>query len=148
MKRIITNIMVALLLLVGGSMALMPAVVSADAKADICAGVGAATGSAGCAEPDGSPSVNSTIALVVNILSFIVGVAAVIMIIIGGFKYVTSSGDSANITSAKNTILYAIVGLVVVALAQVIVTFVLNKASAPPACPEGTSRADDSSPCT
>jgi hypothetical protein len=51
------------------------------------------------------------------------------MIIIGGLKYITSSGDSNNITSAKNTILYAIIGLVVVALAQFIVKFVLGKAT-------------------
>ncbi len=49
------------------------------------------------------------------------------MIIIGGFKYVTSTGDSASISSAKNTILYALVGLAVVSLAQVLVHFVLNK---------------------
>jgi hypothetical protein len=57
-----------------------------------------------------------------------VGFVAVIMIIIGGLKYVTYSGDSSNINSAKNTILYAVVGLVVVALAQIIVKFVLAKA--------------------
>lgn len=73
------------------------------------------------------PTVQSTIALVINVLSVIVGVAAVIMIIIGGLKYITSTGDSSNVQSAKNTILYAIIGLVIVALAQVIVRFVLNR---------------------
>lgn len=58
-----------------------------------------------------------------------VGTAAVIMIIIGGFKYITSSGDSANVQSAKNTILFAIVGLIIVAMAQVITGFVLDKAT-------------------
>jgi hypothetical protein len=57
-------------------------------------------------------------------------VVAVIMIIVGGLKYITSGGDSGNITSAKNTILYAIVGLIVVALAQIIVRFVLERATA------------------
>ncbi len=52
------------------------------------------------------------------------------MIIVGGLKYITSGGDSGNITSAKNTILYAIVGLIVVALAQIIVRFVLQRATA------------------
>lgn len=64
---------------------------------------------------------------IVDIFSLVVGIVAVIMIIIGGMKYVLSSGDSSNVTSAKNTILYAIVGLVIVALAQVIVVFVLNQ---------------------
>ncbi|GAC1387307.1 MAG: hypothetical protein NVS1B7_1800 [Candidatus Saccharimonadales bacterium] len=65
--------------------------------------------------------------LVINIFSLIVGVVAVVMIIIGGLKYITSGGDSGNITGAKNTILYAIIGLIVVALAQFIVRFVLTK---------------------
>ncbi len=62
----------------------------------------------------------------VNIFSIIVGVIAVIMIIIGGLKYITSGGDSGNVSAAKNTILYAIVGLIIVALAQFIVRFVLG----------------------
>jgi hypothetical protein len=71
--------------------------------------------------------VNSIIELVINIFSIVVGVVAVIMIIIGGLKYITSGGDSNNITAAKNTIIYAIIGLVVVALAQVIVRFVIQR---------------------
>ena len=67
------------------------------------------------------------IASIINILSLVVGVVAVVMIIIGGFKYITSGGDSGNVTGAKNTILYAIIGLVIVALAQVIVRFVLSQ---------------------
>lgn len=77
------------------------------------------------AEP--GQKLNDIIRLVINIFSLIVGVIAVIMIIIGGLKYITSGGDSGNITSAKNTILYAIIGLVVVALAQFVVRFVLSK---------------------
>ena len=59
----------------------------------------------------------------------VVGIAAVVMIIIGGLRYVTSNGDSGQVGNAKNTILYAVVGLVVVALAQVIVRFVVAKAT-------------------
>lgn len=62
-----------------------------------------------------------------EIVATIVGVAAVIMIIIGGFKYMTSSGDPANLNSAKNTILYALIGLVIALVAQGIVLFVLRK---------------------
>lgn len=99
----------------------------AQNKADVCAGVGVVTGAANCGNPSGNPTtVNSIVATVINILSFVIGIAAVVMIMIGGFKYITASGDSSNIQSAKNTILYAIIGLVVVATAQVIVRFVLN----------------------
>ena len=73
--------------------------------------------------------VDSLIATVINIFSVVVGIIAVIMIVYGGFRYITSGGDSAKVTSARNTILYAIVGLIIVALAQFIVKFVLSKAT-------------------
>ncbi len=62
-----------------------------------------------------------------QIVTVIVGIAAVIMIIIGGFKYVTSSGDSSSVESAKNTILFAVIGLVIALVAQAIVLFILRK---------------------
>lgn len=76
-----------------------------------------------------SERIDAIITQAINILSLVVGVTAVVMIIIGGFRYITSGGDSGNVTSAKNTILYAIIGLVVVALAQVIVRFVVLRAT-------------------
>ena len=63
----------------------------------------------------------------INVMSYIVGVASVIMIIVGGFKYVVSGGDANAIASAKNTIIFALVGLAVALLAQAIVRFVLNR---------------------
>lgn len=78
------------------------------------------------AEQDASETVNNMIATVINIFSLVVGVISVVMIIIGGLKYITSGGDASNVTGAKNTILYAIIGLVIVALAQIIVRFVLQ----------------------
>lgn len=71
--------------------------------------------------------VNDTVRLGLNIFSAIVGIIAVVMIIVGGVKYITSQGESSNVTAAKNTILYAVVGLVIVALAQIIVRFVLER---------------------
>ena len=71
--------------------------------------------------------VNETVTLALNLFSAIVGIIAVVMIIVGGVKYITSQGESSNITAAKNTILYAVIGLVVVALAQIIVRFVLER---------------------
>jgi ABC-type Fe3+ transport system permease subunit len=64
---------------------------------------------------------------VVNILSSLVGILAVIMIIYAGFRYVTSGGSDEAVKAAKNTIIYAIIGLVIVALAQIIVHFVIAK---------------------
>lgn len=86
-------------------------------------------GSNGCQSDinTGSTTISDTIKKVVNFFSAIVGIVAVIMIIYGGFKYISSGGDSGNVTSAKNTIIYAVIGLVVVAMAQFIVQFVLGK---------------------
>lgn len=64
---------------------------------------------------------------VVGILSWLIGIVCVIMIIIGGFRYVIANGDSNSINGAKNTILYALVGLGIVFFAQVIVQFVIGK---------------------
>lgn len=107
--------------------AFQPSIVfAADAKDDVCAGVGL-TG-ADCSA--GSPTSNKVpdmIKTVISLLSYIIGIAAVIMVIIGGFKYVFSNGDSGSISNAKNTIIYALVGLAVAMLAQLIVRFVINK---------------------
>ena len=56
----------------------------------------------------------------------IIGVVAVIMIIIGGVNYTVSQGDSQKLQKSKSTILYGIIGLVIVLLAFAIVNFVLN----------------------
>ena len=64
---------------------------------------------------------------VTDVLLFLAGAVAVIVLIIGGIRYVISSGDSGQLQSAKNTILYAVVGLVVVIMAYAIVNFVINQ---------------------
>ena len=63
---------------------------------------------------------------VTNTILYIVGIVAVIMLIIGGIRYVTSGGDSKKVTDAKNTVLYAIIGLVIAFLAFAIVNFVIS----------------------
>jgi hypothetical protein len=63
---------------------------------------------------------------VVNMILYILGAIAVIMIVIGGVRYTTSGGDASGITGAKNTIIYAVVGLVIAILAYAIVNFVLD----------------------
>ena len=70
--------------------------------------------------------VDDIVLAVVNWLLFAVGVISVIMLIVGGIKYATSAGDSNKVTSAKNTIMYAIIGLAVAVLAFAIVGFVTN----------------------
>lgn len=74
-----------------------------------------------------STKLEGLIRTIINVFSAIVGAISVIMIIIGGFRYITSGGSSEGVGGAKNTILYAIVGLIIVAFAQVIVQFVLQR---------------------
>ncbi|HUO61868.1 MAG TPA: hypothetical protein VMT96_00245 [Candidatus Bathyarchaeia archaeon] len=63
---------------------------------------------------------------ITNVLLFLIGAISVIMLIIGGIRYVVSGGDSTAVQNAKNTILYAIVGVVVAILAYAVVNFVIN----------------------
>lgn len=63
---------------------------------------------------------------ITNVMLFIVGAISVIMIIVGGLRYVISGGESSKITAAKNTILYAIVGIIVSILAFAAVNFVIG----------------------
>ena len=66
---------------------------------------------------------------VINILSILVGAVSVIMLIVGGFRYIISNGDSNSTKGAKDTIMYALIGLIIVLFAQVIVRFVWTNAS-------------------
>lgn len=77
----------------------------------------------------GEDKVLGIIREIINVMSLIVGAICVLMIIFGGFRYMISGGESAGVTSAKNTILYAVVGLVVVLLAQALVRFVFARAT-------------------
>jgi hypothetical protein len=94
---------------------------SADAKGEILKGYNEAGGATE------TKTVQSTIKTVVNVLLYVIGVLSVIMIIVGGIKYTISAGDSSKVTSAKNTIMYAVVGLIVAILAYAIVNFVLTQ---------------------
>jgi uncharacterized sodium:solute symporter family permease YidK len=123
MLRIKQFIIAAVVTLIFGMVVAPTALVHADASTE--AACNAVSDNNGCNTT--GPNITSIVKTVINILSVLVGVVAVIMIIIGGLKYVTSNGDSNAISSAKNTILYAIVGLVIVAMSQFIVQFVLNK---------------------
>ncbi|MDO8336593.1 MAG: hypothetical protein Q7T74_07535 [Candidatus Saccharibacteria bacterium] len=75
---------------------------------------------------DEGDALASVIVNVTNIILFLVGAVAVIMLIIGGLRYVSSNGDQNAVTGAKNTILYAIIGIIVAFLAYAAVQFVVG----------------------
>ena len=130
MKKL--RLLVASLLImtsVVGASVLPAAPVAAQVKSPeqlACEGSGGTwtAGTTSCAQ--GTRSVTGTIKNVGNILIFITAAIAVLMIIIGGVRYTISGGDQGAINSAKNTILYAIIGLIVAVVAYAIVNFVLT----------------------
>jgi hypothetical protein len=73
-------------------------------------------------------SLEDQIKTIVNVMLFLLGAIAVIMIIIGGIRYATSNGDASATKAAKDTVLYAVIGLVVAILAYAIVGFIVNTA--------------------
>jgi magnesium-transporting ATPase (P-type) len=126
-------LLIAVGLLAGFSLAVTPGFAAAQTLSQElrCGSNAGASGTDkngnGCAEaPADRPSLNEIIARVINILSSLAAVIAVIMIIVAGLRYITSAGDSTKAASARNTILNAVIGLVIAVFAQVIVRFVLH----------------------
>lgn len=69
----------------------------------------------------------SMVQIVINMLLYVLGIIAVIMIVVGGIRYTTSNGNASQIKEAKDTILYSVVGLIVAMLSFAIVNFVLGE---------------------
>ena len=120
MKKLRIILMSAVMLM---GVAVLPlATVAAQSPVDnIQKGVGDVGG-----DGDTGMSLEEGIKNIVNVLLFVLGAIAVIMIIIGGIRYATSNGDANATKGAKDTVLYAVVGLVVAILAYAIVNFVLE----------------------
>jgi Type IV secretion system pilin len=78
-------------------------------------------------QEDGVLGKSGILTRVVKVLIFLTTIASVIVIIVAGIKYITSQGDSGAVSGAKNSILYAVIGLVIALVAQLIVSFVLNR---------------------
>lgn len=121
MKKLQT-IVATLLLVIGVSVAAIPQTVGAISCSDPvnCATTGV-NASGGAKQSSSLP-----LTKIINILLYIIGAVAVIMIIVGGLRYVLSGGDSSSVSGAKNTILYAVVGLAIAILAYSIVNFVIT----------------------
>lgn len=119
--KITLMVVAALVLAVFGGMA-EPAFAANCKTAAECINTGVnATGTTG-----GSTSVGDILKTVVNVLLFVLGAAAVIMIVIGGIRYTTSNGDAGAVKGAKDTILYSIIGLIVALMAYAIVNWVVT----------------------
>ena len=130
MRKFKTYLITALLALSMGAPVLLPATAAAacsgnDSKGQVLQGVG----QTGDCNADG---LTNTIRSVVNIVGIIAGIVAVIMIIVSGFRYITSGGASEKVAAAKSSLIYALIGVAIVALSQFLVHFVLTQAANAP----------------
>jgi hypothetical protein len=139
--KTIRTISLTLLLLLGIACSILPARASAfdpfgNLKQNVCReGVAGsdhtnASNSEVCTKNQTDNPISGTNGILLkatDILSYVAGIAAVIVIIVGGFQYALSGGDSSKVNSAKNMILYAVIGLVVIILGRSIIAFAINR---------------------
>lgn len=91
-----------------------------NSKTEICKGAGV-----NCEDPE--TGINNVIKTSITLFRVIIGIIAVFYIIYAGLKFITSSGDAGKVASARNTIIYAAIGLIIVVIAPAIIGFVLNR---------------------
>lgn len=99
---------------------------------------------AGC-NVSGGNTLMSSLQVIINVVIGVLGFVSVAMIVLGGVQYVTSAGDSSKTKKAKDTIMYAVIGLVVAILAFAIVNFVLKNVFAPSTPSKGSESGTSSS---
>ena len=127
MKRtLLVSVFIALVGLASWAIAPVVAAVGVDSLAVSLSIQGGANAAQGSDQPSDLFGAGGMFQTVSNVLLFIVGAVAVIMIVIGGLRYVISGGDQANVAAAKNTILYALVGVIVAILAYSVINFVIG----------------------
>ncbi len=97
------------------------------ASADCASGTDIRSGISCASDQQRAQSVPGGIKTAVNTLLYVVGIAAVIVLIIGGLRFITAGGNPQSVNSAKDSILYAVIGIVVAILAYAIVNFVLGQ---------------------
>lgn len=126
-------LLITVISLITFGMPFIPATANATSSiGDACAGIHAldSNSNADCSHTAANQgAVNNIVRTAINLLSIIVGIASVIVIIIAGFRFVTAGGDSNTVSSARNQILYGIIGLVIAGIAQLIVQVALRTSS-------------------
>lgn len=102
----------------------------------LCGGAG---GNQGQIPSDATGKFNAILSDILNFMTVLAGITAVVMVITAGFRFVTSGGNPDRVKSARSALVYAIIGIAIVALSQIIVQFVLAKATkTPPATGEAS----------
>lgn len=122
MKQKLVACGLALGMLFGTMVAVAPSV----GAIDLWKGCDGNSESAVCASSK-KDNASSTIKNLIDLSLYVIGIVAVIVIIISGFQFITASGDPAKVKTARNTLIYSVVGLAVAMLAWAIVAFVVNR---------------------
>lgn len=124
--NVFKSVILTLSICLGGALALPATAGAIDViNGSACSGGGASNPL--CTSKDTAQNdLNSQIRNVTNVIMFLLGAVSVIVIIIGGMMYVVSAGDPGRAKKAKDTILYAVVGLVIALFAGAIVNFVVR----------------------
>lgn len=123
MKKILKLMVVAGVLIGLGGTILSAVDVNAVNVFDSCAG----NNTSAVCKATSTDNASNMIQIVINTLLFVLGIIAVIMIVIGGIRYTTSGGDPSGLKTARDTIIYSVVGLVVAIMAYAIVNFVVGR---------------------
>lgn len=93
----------------------------------LCEGANDGTNNTSCTDDTSGTAVSGVVKVAIRIFQSIIGIISVFTMLTGGLNYITSGGDSAKTKSARERIIYAVIGLVVVAIAEILVQFALNR---------------------
>ena len=93
---------------------------SNNGKPGVCSDYGGGNGS-------NTDPLITVIKAAIDILSYIIGIAAIIGLVISGLRFITASGDSSGVASARTSLVYSLIGVAIAVMAQLIVVFVLDK---------------------
>jgi len=128
MKKLIHITLVSVLVFLGSLITFSPSITNAGplsgSKDEVCAGV--ALQPSGVCDPNvAGGKLRHTVRIVIDVISVIAGIISVIFVIIAGFRFVTSGGEANAVASARSAAVYALIGLVVVAVSQILVKYVM-----------------------
>lgn len=123
MKHRIKHVLLAAMMVLGlAAFALPTTTYAIDVTEEACKSNPTAT----ICRTSASNDIGTIINTIINVLLFLVGAIAVVMIIVGGVRFATSAGNADSIKAAKSTVLYAVIGLVISLLAYAIINFVVT----------------------
>ena len=117
------------LLLVGGLQLAVasPALAAEDIQQNLCGGANLQLTPGDCEGDEAETQLDNTLRNAINLFSIAAGIASVIMLLYAGFRYIVSGGSAEGVKGARSAITYVIIGIVIVALSQIIVRFVLDR---------------------